>query len=111
MATCKDCIHNELCMSLNVHHRPNAHFNEICRHFGDKSKFKQLPFIAMIEQTIIDGKPNFNKSNSSKNGMYCVVYSDPTKWAAPLIDICGKYHYKVDEAETRCNELRAKQEE
>lgn len=111
MKTCKECIHNSVCMALNVHHRPNAHFNEVCKHFKDKSKFIELPFVAMIEQTIIDGKPNFNKSNSSKNGMYCVVYSDPTKWGSPLIDICGKTHYRTDEAIARLNELKAKQED
>lgn len=110
MKTCKDCLHYEVCHAVKIA-GISEHTEALCKSFKDKSKFKELPFIAMIEQTIIDGKPNFNKSNSSKNGMYCVVYSDPTKWNAPLIDLCGKYHYKVDEAEARCNELRAKQED
>ena len=116
--TCKDCIHFEVCDSgrhIGEYIESDGVYSEgvekECVTFKDKSKFIELPFIAMIEQTIIDGKPNFNKSNSSKNGMYCVVYSDPTKWASPLIDICGKTHYRTDEAIARQNELKAKQEE
>ena len=110
MKTCKDCLHYEVCHAVKISGEISEHAEALCKSFKDKSKFKELPFIAMIEQTIIDGKPNHNKSNSSKNGMYCVVYSDPTKWGSPLIDICGKTYYRTDEAIARLNELRAKKE-
>ena len=38
------------------------------------------------------------------NGRYAVVYFDPEKWKAPLIDICGT-PYNREEAEQRAQQL------
>lgn len=87
MATCRECIHLEVCDSrryVGEYIEDDEVYSEgvdkECVTFKDKSRFIELPFIAMIEQTIVNGKPNFTKSAASKNGMYCVVYSDPKKW-------------------------------
>lgn len=63
----------------------------------------KLPFVAMVEQSLKDGKMTPQKDQSN-NGRYAVVYSDPKKWTSPLIDICGK-HYDRGEAEARMEEL------
>ncbi len=65
----------------------------------------ELPFIAMIEQHLVNGK--FVNSNiQNKNGMYAVVYMDKNKCGIPLIDICGKSPYNGEEAEARLKELQ-----
>ena len=106
MATCRDCIHCDVCKGQ--YHPIQGFCETMCKQFKDKSRFIELPFIAMIEQTIVNGKPKFTKSAASKNGMYCVVYSDPKKWGSPLIDICGETFYKTDEAKARLEEILKK---
>ncbi len=106
MATCKECVHYEVCHAVKLAGEIKANVETLCKNFKDKSHFIELPFIAMIEQTIVNSKPNFTKSAASKNGMYCVVYFDPKKWGAPLIDICGKTHYRTDEANARILALK-----
>lgn len=113
MATCKECLHFEVCDSgrhIGEYIESDGVYSEgvekECVTFKDKTHFIELPFIAMIEQTIVNGKPKFTKSAASKNGMYCVVYSDPKKWKSPLIDICGKTYYRTDEAKARILTLK-----
>ena len=58
-----------------------------------------LPFVAMVEQSLQDGKMK-PMGDQKHNGRYAVVYVDHNKWKSPLIDICGK-PYKREEAENR----------
>ena len=41
MATCKDCLHNEVCMS--IYKGTLAFADKSCEHFADKSRFVELP--------------------------------------------------------------------
>lgn len=58
-----------------------------------------FPFIAMVEQSLQDGKMTPQRDQKF-NGRYAVVYVDPHKWNYPLIDICGRA-YNPDEAADR----------
>lgn len=62
-----------------------------------------LPFIAMVERSLLGGKMAPNKDQRF-NGRYAVVYIDKKKWSTPLIDICGP-HYDLTEVESRLAEL------
>ena len=59
----------------------------------------ELPFVAMVEQSLQDGKMK-PMGDQKHNGRYAVVYVDHNKWKSPLIDICGK-PYNREEAENR----------
>lgn len=65
------------------------------------------PFIAMVEQSLTNGKMTPQRDQRF-NGRYAVVYFDREKYAAPLIDICGKPYDRI-EAENRVKELRQKE--
>lgn len=41
MATCKDCLHNEACMS--IYKGTLCYAEKTCGHFADKSRFVELP--------------------------------------------------------------------
>lgn len=62
-----------------------------------------LPFVAMVEQSLQDGKMTPQRDQRF-NGRYAVVYNDPQKWASPLIDVCGG-PYNREQAEARMAEL------
>lgn len=117
MKTCKDCYHFEACVDKlgttkfydNVIAANNV--EDLCRTFKDKELIVELPFIAMIEQTIENGKFCKKKSEQKFNGRYCVVYLDKDKWSSPLIDICGTRYYNKDEAESRVQVLKGGSEE
>ena len=59
----------------------------------------ELPFVAMVEQSLQDGKMK-PLGDQKHNGRYAVVYVDRNKWKSRLIDICGK-PYNREEAENR----------
>ena len=59
----------------------------------------ELPFVAMVEQSLQDGKMK-PMGDQKHNGRYAVVYVDHKKCKSPLIDICGK-PYNREEAENR----------
>ena len=65
-----------------------------------------LPFVAMVEQSLQDGKMK-PLGDQKHNGRYAVVYVDRNKWKSPLIDICGK-PYDREEAEARMAVLAQK---
>lgn len=103
MKSCKDCIHYEkenICIRLAYPSKYGL-TGENCKYFKDKSKIVELPFIAMIEQFIKNGK--FDKRNTTHNGKYAVVYMDKSKWGIPIIDITSKY-YNAEEAEKALKE-------
>lgn len=66
----------------------------------------ELPFVAMVEQSLQDGKMK-PMADQKHNGRYAVVYVDHNKWKSPLIDICGK-PYNREEAENRMAVLAQK---
>ena len=66
----------------------------------------ELPFVAMVEQSLQDGKMK-PLGDQKHNGRYAVVYVDHNKWKSPLIDICGK-PYNREEAENRMAALAQK---
>ena len=66
----------------------------------------ELPFVAMVEQPLQDGKMK-PMADQKHNGRYAVVYVDHNKWKSPLIDICGK-PYNREEAENRMEALAQK---
>lgn len=67
----------------------------------------ELPFVAMIEQSLQKGKMTPMRDQRF-NGRYAVVYFDKKKWKYPLIDICGS-HYRRDEAKERLAALAHQQ--
>lgn len=100
--TCKDCYHYDMCS----YEWCDSEALTFCKDFKDKSRIIELPFIAMIEQYLVNGKFADNIHLQKFNGCYATVYIDKNKWGTPLIDICGKDAYNTDEAEERLNELK-----
>lgn len=98
--SCNECIHENVCKNVN------RTLN--CKDFYRKSS-TSFPFIAMIEQHLVDGK-FVNGNLQNWNGKYCVVYIDKNKWGIPLIDICGKSPYNSEEAEARLEYLKTGEE-
>lgn len=74
----------------------------------DDGKIVELPFIAMIERTIIDGKFKQSAKLQAFNGRYGVVYTDKKKWGSPLIDICSDRTYDRESAEAALKEREKK---
>lgn len=104
--TCKDCYHYDACKFYNKNLPEEYDTIEWqCDNFKDKSRIIELPFIAMIEQYLVNGKFADNIYLQKFNGRYATVYIDKNKWGTPLIDICGKNSYNTEEAEARLKEL------
>ena len=95
---CKDCIHYEVCVFWTEMGVEKMQMKN-CIHFKNKSNMVELPFIAMIERSLKNGKMNPKASEQKFNGRYCVVYFDKSKLGSPLIDICGEKLYSTEEAE------------
>lgn len=77
----------------------------------ENGKLVELPLVAMVEQCLVDGKFKVSAKAQAFNGRYAVVYTDPSKWGIPLIDICGSIPYRREEADARVIELKAQEEE
>ena len=77
---------------------PIDHIRDLIKAEQD-GRLVELPFVAMVEQSLQDGKMK-PMADQKHNGRYAVVYVDHNKWKSPLIDICGK-PYKREEAENR----------
>lgn len=58
-----------------------------------------LPFVAMVEQSLQNGKMT-PAQDQQFNGRFAVVYSATEGWECPLIDICGG-HYDREQADKR----------
>ncbi len=67
-----------------------------------EGRLVELPLVAMVEQSMQDGKMKPQKDQKF-NGRYAVVYKSE-RWGCPLIDICGA-HYNPEQAEARRAEL------
>ena len=79
------------------------HLRELLQAEQD-GRLVKLPFVAMVEQSLQDGKMK-PFCEQKHNGRYAVVYVDHNKWKSPLIDICGK-PYNREEAENRMAALK-----
>ena len=66
-------------------------------------KLVQIPFVAMIEQSMQSGKMK-PKKDQRFNGRYAAVYHSPL-WGCPLIDICGT-PYNSEQALQRVSALK-----
>lgn len=75
----------------------------------DDGRLVELPIIAMVEQTLENGKFKNSAKAQAFNGRYAVVYIDKSKWSTPLIDICGSTPYRIDEAVDRFAALKEKE--
>lgn len=64
---------------------------------------RRLPFVAMVEQSMQDGKMKPEKDQRF-NGWYGAVYHSP-RWGCPLIDICGT-PYNSEQATKRVAALK-----
>ena len=84
---------------------PIDHIRDLIKAEQD-GRLVELPFVAMVEQSLQDGKMK-PMADQKHNGRYAVVYVDHNKWKSPLIDICGK-PYDREEAEARMAALAGK---
>ena len=84
---------------------PIDHLRDLLQAEQD-GRLVKLPFVAMVEQSLQDGKMK-PMGDQKHNGRYAVVYVDHNKWKSPLIDICGK-PYNREEAENRMAALALK---
>ena len=84
---------------------PIDHIRDLLQAEQD-GRLVELPFVAMVEQSLQDGKMK-PMGDQKHNGRYAVVYVDHNKWKSPLIDICGK-PYNREEAENRMAALALK---
>ena len=84
---------------------PIDHIRDLIKAEQD-GRLVELPFVAMVEQSLQDGKMK-PMGDQKHNGRYAVVYVDHNKWKSPLIDICGK-PYLREEAEARMAVLAQK---
>lgn len=92
---------NTLEEKINLEHElKNALFD-----LWKSGKLVLLPFIAMVERSLRDGKMR-PQMDQKHNGRYAVVYVDKAKWGTPLIDICGTF-YNTEQAESRRNAIIA----
>ncbi len=107
--TCKDCINYNICGEEKPY---GNSIRTVCKAngwklFKDKSKIIELPCIAMVEQSLKNGK--FDRTHTSYNGKIAVVYIHKTKMNIPLIDITSRY-YNTCEAYDRVNQLNEEAE-
>ena len=103
MATCKDCIHTDVCTLPFNTSEIKVEVAHVCHHFKNKADFVELPCVAMVEQFIKDGK--LDKKRTAHNGKYAVVYIDKSKWNCPLIDITEQF-YNNEKALERIQALK-----
>jgi hypothetical protein len=104
--TCKDCVHYEVCKEHLIECAEHGEAERIlnpCAKFKNKADFVELPFVAMVEQFIKDGK--FDKKRVAHNGRFAVVYIDKSKWSCPLIDITEQF-YNDEKAKERIRVLK-----
>lgn len=113
MANCIDCVHFEVCQydeqeraeaNLEPSYRDlSKYIADGCKFFKNKADFVELPFVAMVEQFIKDGKSD--KKRVAHNGRFAVVYIDKSKWNCPLIDITEQF-YNDEKAKERIQALK-----
>lgn len=103
IAMCREnpCPYNGMCSQRQTWERLKAYEDA-----EQDGRLLELPFVAMVEQSLQDGKMK-PMGDQKHNGRYAVVYVDHNKWKSPLIDICGK-PYNREEAENRMAALAQK---
>lgn len=101
---CKDCFHYEICCLWSTEDLIESEHHKYCfGRFKDRNNIIELPFVAMVEQFLKDGK--LDKKRTAHNGRYAVVYIDKKKWGIPLIDITEQF-YNSEKAEERIQVLK-----
>lgn len=74
-------------------------------------KAVELPAIAMIERTLVDGKFKPTQKAQAFNGRIGVVYRDETRgYKGLLVDICSEKVSDYEAAEARLKELQGGEE-
>lgn len=73
-------------------------------------KAVELPAIAMIERTLVDGKFKPTQKAQAFNGRIGVVYRDEKRWNGLLVDICSEKVYDYDAANARLAELKGEKQ-
>ena len=103
IAMCREnpCPYNGMCSQRKTWERLKKYEDA-----EQDGRLVELPFVAMVEQSLQDGKMK-PMGDQKHNGRYAVVYVDHNKWKSPLIDICGK-PYNREEAENRMAALALK---
>ena len=103
IAMCREnpCPYNGMCSQRKTWERLKKYEDA-----EQDGRLVELPFVAMVEQSLQDGKMK-PMGDQKHNGRYAVVYVDHNKWKSPLIDICGK-PYNREEAENRMAALAQK---
>ena len=96
IAMCREnpCPYNGMCSQRKTWERLKKYEDA-----EQDGRLVELPFVAMVEQSLQDGKMK-PMGDQKHNGRYAVVYVDHNKWKSPLIDICGN-PYNREEAENR----------
>lgn len=73
----------------------------------EAGKLVELPFIAMIDRLMENGKFLATNKAQAFNGRYCVVRIIED-WKCPVIEICSEKSFNRVAAEARLKELEAK---
>ena len=103
IAMCREnpCPYNGMCSQRKTWERLKKYEDA-----EQDGRLVELPFVAMVEQSLQDGKMK-PMADQKHNGRYAVVDVDHNKWKSPLIDMCGK-PYNREEAENRMAALALK---
>ena len=70
MATCKECVHNNICNIKQRYNHPKyalQHIEKYCQHFKDRSRFVELKHAESDEHEDMYGDPFYRCSNCREN--------------------------------------------
>ena len=101
MASCKDCVHVEVCCEKNLHVAvgmniiPRFKYKRIeqeCKNFKDSSRFVELPHAEWVEDEDMYGDPIYRCSNCNEH--FVLEEGNPTDNCYSYCPNCGA---KMDE--------------
>lgn len=101
MATCKDCVHVEVCCEKNLHVAvgmniiPRFKYKRIeqeCKNFKDRSRFVELSHAEWVEDEDMYGDPIYRCSNCNEH--FVLEEGNPTDNCYSYCPNCGA---KMDE--------------
>lgn len=101
MASCKDCVHVEVCCEKNLHVAvgmniiPRFKYNRIeqeCKNFKDRSRFVELSHAEWVEDEDMYGDPIYRCSNCNEH--FVLEEGTPTDNCYSYCPNCGA---KMDE--------------
>lgn len=70
MATCKDCVHNNICNIKQKYNHPKyalQHIEKYCEYFKDRSRFVELSHAEWVEDEDMYGDPIYRCSNCDEH--------------------------------------------